>query len=193
MKSVREKIFSFRSYTPIPFLLAMIVLAEPTALTMALGGVLVVIGEMIRFLGVAYAGSLTRVTGTVGAPEVIVAGPFARVRNPLYVGNMVTYIGIGVMANAFFPWLIMVALLWFIFQYSQIVTLEEEFLEKEFGALYLEFKRNVPRFFPRLTAYRNPIQAKQLPNWTEARRSERRTFQALGLVLVILIVLWYRG
>ncbi len=191
MKSFQEKFFSLRSYTPIPFLLVMIIFAQPTAITMAIGFVIAVLGEFIRFWGVAYAGSLTRVTGSVGAPEVIVAGPFAHLRNPLYVGNLFTYVGIGIMSNALFPWLIIVAAVWFSFQYYQIVMLEENFLEKEFGSVYLEFKRNVPRFFPHLSAYINPIQSKQLANWKEAIHSEQRTFQALSLVLVILIVLWY--
>ncbi|MCX6122621.1 MAG: isoprenylcysteine carboxylmethyltransferase family protein [Ignavibacteriales bacterium] len=191
MKSFRERLFSLRSYTPIPFLLAMVIFAQPTAVTMAIGFVVVAIGEYIRFWGVAYAGSLTRVTGSVGAPEVIMAGPFARVRNPLYVGNLLTYVGIGIMSNALVPWLVLVAAIWFSFQYYQIVMAEEEFLEKEFGTAYVEFKRNVPRFIPRVSAYVNPIQSKQLANWKEAIHSERRTFQALSLVFVILIVLWY--
>jgi hypothetical protein len=119
------------------------------------------------------------------------SGPFARVRNPLYVGNMLTYVGIGIMSNALFPWLLLLATIWFVFQYYQIVLLEEEFLEREFGTEYLEFKRNVMRFIPRLSPYINPIQSKQLPNWKEAINSERRTFQALSLVLLILFVLWY--
>jgi protein-S-isoprenylcysteine O-methyltransferase Ste14 len=169
----------------------MVAFAQPTAVTMAAGFIVVAAGEFIRFWGVAYAGSLTRVTSSVGAPEVIVAGPFARVRNPLYVGNLFTYVGIGIMSNALFPWLVIIAAVWFSFQYYQIVMLEESFLEKEFGSVYFEFKRNVPRFIPRLSAYVNPIQSKQLANWKEAIHSERRTFQALGFVLVILIVLWY--
>jgi len=191
LKSFRDKIFTLRSYTPIPFLVAMVIFAHPTATTMAIGFIMVALGEFMRFWGVAYAGSLTRVTGSVGAPEVIVAGPFAYIRNPLYVGNMLTYVGIGIISNALFPWLILVAALWFAFQYYQIVMREEEFLEKEFGDKYLEFKRNVPRFIPHLSAYVNPVQSKQLPNWREALHSERRTFQALILVLLILLVLWY--
>jgi len=191
MKKLRQQIFSLRSYTPIPFVLAMILFAKPTVMTMAIGFVFVVAGESMRFWGVAYAGSLTRVTGNVGAPEVIVAGPFAHVRNPLYVGNLLTYIGIGIMSNALSPWLALAAAVWFVFQYYQIVLLEEEFLEKEFGASYLEFKRNVRRFIPRLSPYINSVQSKQLPNWKEAARSERRTFQALSLVLLIILVLWY--
>ena len=191
MESFRQQIFTLRSYTPIPFLLAMVFFAQPTVVTMSIGFVVMAIGEFTRFWGVAYAGSLTRVTGRVGAPEVIVAGPFARVRNPLYVGNVLTYVGIGIMSNALFPWLIIIAVVWFSFQYYQIVVLEESFLEKEFGSVYLEFKRNVPRFIPRLSVYVNPVQSKQLSNWKEAIHSERRTFQALSLVLVILLVLWY--
>ena len=158
---------------------------------MAVGFIVASAGECIRFWGVAYAGSLTRVTGSVGAPEVIVAGPFSHVRNPLYVGNMLTYVGIGIMSNARFPWLVLGAAVWFGFQYYQIVMLEESFLEKEFGATYLEFKSHVPRFIPSLSAYVSPIQSKQLPNWKEATNSERRTFQAISIVFVILIVLWY--
>jgi protein-S-isoprenylcysteine O-methyltransferase Ste14 len=168
----------------------MVVFARPTVITMAIGFIMAAVGEFMRFWGVVYAGSLTRVTGSVGAPEVVVAGPFAHVRNPLYVGNMLTYVGIGIMSNALFPWLVVTAAVWFGFQYYQIVMLEEEFLEKEFDVAYLEFKRNVPRFVPRLSAYVNPVQLKQLPNWRESLRSERRTFQALILVLLILLVLW---
>ncbi len=191
MKQLREKLFTLRSYTPIPFLLVMIIFAQPTVMTMTVGIVLVALGELMRFWGVAYAGSLTRVTGSVGAPEVIVAGPFAYVRNPLYAGNMLTYIGIGVMSNALVPWLVGAAAVYFVFQYVQIVLAEEEFLVNEFGDGYVEYKKNVPRFIPRIIPYAHPSQAHQQAHWQEAVRSERRTFQALGLVLLILLVLWY--
>jgi protein-S-isoprenylcysteine O-methyltransferase Ste14 len=191
MKLSREKLFTLRSYTPIPFLLVMIIFAQPTVMTMVSGIVLVAFGESMRFWGVAYAGSLTRVTGSVGAPEVIVAGPFAYVRNPLYVGNMLTYIGIGVMSNALFPWLVIAAAAYFAFQYYQIVLVEEEFLINEFGAGYVEYKKNVPRFIPIVIPYEHPSQVHQQARWHEAVRSERRTFQALGLVLLVLLVLWY--
>ena len=189
---LRQKLFQYRSYTPIPFLIATLVLAHPTTRTMLTGAFIAAVGELTRFWGVAYAGSLTRVM-SVGAPEVIVAGPFAYVRNPLYIGNVLMYAGIGIMSNALFPWLIVMTVLWFGFQYSLIVSVEEEFLQKEFGAAYLEFRKNVPRFFPRLTRYESPAQAGQPPRWIEALHSERRTLQALGAVILILFVLWYRG
>ncbi len=190
LSHIRESLFRYRSYTPFPFLLAMVLFARPAATTVVSGLALTLLGESLRFWGVAYAGSLTRVTGSVGAPEVVVAGPYSYCRNPLYIGNILMYTGVGVMANALAPWLVLVALVYFVVQYSMIVSLEEEFLENEFGEGYLEFKRNVPRFFPRLRPYRNPIQEHQKPDWIGALRSERRTFQAILLVIVLLLFIW---
>ena len=158
---------------------------------MAAGAVLALLGEAVRFWGVAYAGSLTRATGGVGAPEVVVAGPYAYMRNPLYVGNIMMYCGVGIMANALSPWLVVVAFVYFAVQYSMIVSLEEEFLEKEFGDVYLLFKKEVPSFFPRLNPYRHPAQEHQRADWSEAFRSERRTFQAMLIVMALLLAIWY--
>jgi hypothetical protein len=100
------------------------------------------------------------------------------------------YCGIGVMANAASPWLVFVALAYFSFQYGMIVSLEEEFLEKEFGEKYLEYKKHVPRFLPRLSAYHTPAQERQKPDWIEGLRSERRTLQAFVIVVVLLLLIW---
>ena len=169
----------------------MVLFANPTVTTMATGAVIALFGEAMRFWGVAYAGSLTRVTGSVGAPEVVVAGPYAYMRNPLYVGNIMMYSGVGVMANAFSPWLVLAAFTYIAVQYSMIVSLEEEFLEEEFGGVYLQFKKEVPRFFPRFPPNRHPAQEHQKADWSEAFRSERRTFQAIVIMMVLLLAIWY--
>ena len=193
MSSLRERLFSFRSYTPIPFLVVMLVFAEPTLILFALGMTVMILGEALRFVGVAYAGPLTRVTGEVGAPELIVAGPFARVRNPLYVGNILLYIGVGIASNALAPWLVLGALAYFVFQYTMIVSLEEEFLEKKFGKTYEAYQASVPRFIPLLVPYQSEAQASQHPDWNAAVKSERRTFQAIVAILVLLALRWWIG
>jgi protein-S-isoprenylcysteine O-methyltransferase Ste14 len=190
MSDLRDRLFTARSYTPIPFLLAMVVWAHPTAESLLAGGVIAASGELLRFWGVAYAGSLTRVTGSVGAPELVVAGPFAYVRNPLYVGNILLYLGVGIMSQALWPYLPIAALAWFVFQYSMIVSREEEFLRAEFGDAYTEYVANVPRFLPRLQPWLHPSQERQWPKWNEGFASERRTFQAIGLVVILLIAVW---
>lgn len=190
MTDLRQKLFHYRSYTPIPFLLVMVVFASPSPSMFLAGAVVLVLGELTRFWGVAYAGALTRVTGSVGAPALVVAGPFSYVRNPLYVGNILMYTGVGIMAGALSPWLVIAAAAYFIFQYSMIVSLEEEFLEKEFGEAYAEYRKNVPRFIPRLTPWSSAAASAQGPDWNGALASETRTFQAMALVTLLIIVRW---
>jgi len=182
MPDLRERLFSWRSYTPLPFLAAGLILGTPTPLSIAVGFAVALIGEAIRFWGVGHAGFETRVTGEVGAPALAVSGPYAYVRNPLYVGNILIYCGFGVMAAV--PWLVGATFVWFAFQYAMIVSREEEFLIGRFGESYEEFRRNVPRFLPRLTPWsreRRPIA------WDVAVRSERRTFQAFTIATVLMI------
>ncbi|MEX2116272.1 MAG: isoprenylcysteine carboxylmethyltransferase family protein [Bacteroidota bacterium] len=190
MNDFRQTLFRFRSYNPLPFLLAMIVFAQPTLSTLVVGGAVALMGEAMRFWGVAYAGPLTRVTGSVGAPELITSGPFSHVRNPLYVGNILLYVGFGIMANALTPWLVTATAVYFVIQYAAIVSLEEEFLQKEFGSGFEEYRKSVPRFVPLISSFREVRKEHQRPDWPGARRSERRTFQAMAIVGAVVVARW---
>lgn len=183
MSDLRDRLFTLRSYTPIPFLVIGLIFGEPTITSLVAGFVTSLIGESIRFWGVGHATSETRVTGNVGASRLVVSGPFGYVRNPLYVGNMLLYTGFGVMANL--PWLIVLTLAWFAFQYYMIVSREEEFLAGKFGAEYDTYRRNVPKFIPRLTPYERGKDV--VIQWGIALRSERRTFQAFFIALLLMV------
>jgi len=184
---VRRLIFTYRSYTPIPFLLVMVWFARPTVISMVVGFAVVFIGEMIRFWGVSIVGAETRTTGRVGGTYLITSGPFAYVRNPLYVGNMLLYAGVGIMSMALFPWMLVVAVAWFYIQYFLIVTREEEYLAETFGEEFAAYCRNVRRFVPRLTPYRSPRPAPKSVDPSEGLASERRTLQAIGLVTAVIV------
>jgi len=187
---IRRLFFTYRSYTPIPFLVAMLLFARPTPGSLLSGFMLVLLGEGLRFWGVSIAGSETRTTGSVGGTYLITTGPFAYVRNPLYLGNMLVYAGVGVMSLALFPWLTAAALAWFYLQYSMIVSQEEEYLAGRFGAPYDEYRKNVPRFLPRLTPYLASAPPPKNLSPAEGLASERRTLQAIGLVTACLVVIF---
>ena len=189
MKNIAKKFFNYRSYTPIPFLILMFVFQKATIPSMIIGFFIALAGELIRLWGVSWAGSETRTTGGVGGTFLIVSGPFAFVRNPLYVGNILLYTGFGVMSLALFPYLQIFALLFFLFQYYLIVKEEESFLIIKFGKEFEDYIINVPRFLPRLTPYKpiNVIQPEL--NIKAGLRSEKRSMQAFILVTVLLIVL----
>jgi protein-S-isoprenylcysteine O-methyltransferase Ste14 len=187
----RQLAFTYRSYTPIPFLIVMVALAKPTVTSLLVGFLFVALGEAIRFWGVAIAGSETRTTSKVGGTFLITNGPFAHVRNPLYVGNMLLYAGIGVMSNALFPWLLVIAILFFYIQYTLIVSQEEEYLAQAFGEAFADYARHVRRFFPRLTSYESPAPHPKKENLHEGLASEKRTLQAIGLVTVVIVLIFF--
>ncbi len=189
-KEISEKIFSYRSYTPIPFLILMIAFAKPTTESMVVGFVIALSGELFRYWGVAYAGSETRTTGSVGGTYLVVSGAFAYVRNPLYLGNILLYTGVGIMSNALFPYLQIVAIIWFYIQYRIIIDSEEKYLDAAFGEKYESYKKSVPRLIPTLRKYKNPG-IKQPPlNLKAGLRSEKRTLQAFTSVILILLIIF---
>jgi protein-S-isoprenylcysteine O-methyltransferase Ste14 len=190
-RDVRQIIFKYRSYTPIPFFILMVVFARPTLTSLITGLCTVAAGEFIRFWGVSIAGSETRTTGTVGGTYLITNGPFSYVRNPLYLGNMLMYAGIGVMSMALFPWFFGVALAWFYLQYYFIVTREEEYLAERFGSAYDHYRDNVRRFLPRLTPYRSGQPPAKTVNLREGFASENRTLQAIALVTLLLVGIYF--
>ncbi len=189
-RDIRTLMFTYRSYTPIPFLILMVWFARPTLASMVLGFCVLIAGEGLRLWGVSIAGSETRTTGTVGGTYLITNGPFAFVRNPLYLGNMLIYGGIGVMSLALFPWLLLVALGWFYMQYTLIVSKEEEYLSAAFRDDYPAYCGAVRRFLPRVTPYRSSRVPDKSADLREGLASERRTLQAVGLVTVALVVLY---
>src|SRR5689334_12695215 len=88
---------------------------------------------------------------TIYSSDLITEGIFSLCRNPLYIGNILILLGLGVMANSLIFILAMIPL--FVFFYQAIVLAEENYLEKKFGAPYLEYKSRVNRWLPNLNCF----------------------------------------
>ncbi len=191
MSNIASKFFKYRSYTPIPFLLLMFFYEDANVWSLIIGFIIAVTGELIRLWGVSWAGSETRTTGSVGGTFLVVSGPFGRVRNPLYVGNILMYFGLGVMSFSIFPYLQIIALLFFFIQYHFIIKEEEGYLSKTYGKDYQDYLNNVPRFIPRLTRYKASNVEQPPFNLKEGLKSEKRTLQAFTLVSLTIFLLWF--
>jgi protein-S-isoprenylcysteine O-methyltransferase Ste14 len=183
--------FEIRSYTPIPFILVMLLFAHPTVGSLAAGFVLALLGEAVRFWGVSIAGTETRTTGAVGGTHLFVDGPFGYVRNPLYVGNMAMYLGVGIMANALVPYLVLIALIFFLLQYWLIVKKEEAYLATTFGDEYSRYVQHVPRFVPRLTQYAGEHSFHRGADLSRGFQSERRTLQAFSVLSIAMVAIYF--
>jgi protein-S-isoprenylcysteine O-methyltransferase Ste14 len=187
---LRKILFKYRSYTPISFILLMVIFARPSLSNIVIGFAIVLVGEFLRLWGVSYAGSETRTTDGVGSSRLVSSGPFAYVRNPLYIGNILIYFGVGIMSWAGFPYLPIVTLLYFIFQYEMIVSLEEEHLAQKYGAEYQQYRKSVSKFIPSPKKYNSNINGQPKVDWNRGLKSENRTLQAILIIIVIIIILW---
>lgn len=191
MSGFASKFFKYRSYTPIPFVVIMLIFAYPNIWSIISGFIIALAGEMIRLWGVSWAGSETRTTGNVGGTYLIVSGPFAHLRNPLYLGNILMYTGLGVMSFALFPWLQIAGLIFFSIQYDLIVQEEEKYLEKTFGGEYEAYKANVPRFIPGIKKYNAGNVEQPAYDLKKGLKSERRSLQAFTLITVTILIIWF--
>ena len=191
MKSLSDKVFKYRSYSPIPFVILMLAFQKATVESLIIGFAITTLGELIRLWGVCYAGSETRTTGKVGGTFLIISGPFAYVKNPLYLGNILMYFGFGIMSLALFPYLQIIALIFFYFQYHVIISREEGYLREQFGEEYSKYYKAVPKLIPTIFPYRNKNLKQPEFNFNAGFRSERRTLQAFAITTLLLLVFWY--
>ena len=179
-------LFRNRSWLPVPFLLvALLAPGHATAMNWLIGAVLIVIGEWIRLAGVAAAGTVTR-RRSRDVQRLVTYGIFRWVRNPLYVGNFLIWMGFVVVSGVL--WFLPVAIVLFAIEYTLIVAYEEGVLESIFGREYLDYKQIAPRWIPR-----PPSQPQTGPHdWGEAWRSEISTFMQYGaLALVFGVKEWW--
>ena len=171
-------LFRNRSWLPVPFVLvALLAPSHANGYNWLIGFVPIVIGEWIRLAGVAAAGTVTR-RRSRDVQRLVTYGIFAWVRNPLYVGNFLIWMGFVVISGVL--WLLPVAILLFAIEYSLIVAYEEGVLESIFGQEYLDYKAVTPRWIPRPPARRE----RGPHHWGESWRSETSTFLQYAVLAV---------
>jgi len=78
--------------------------------------------------------------------EVTMTGPYRFVRHPFYTANALIDLAIAVMSG----WWPLVALLpvWWLAVYIPVIRSEENFLTREFGSVYSEYRKRVPMLLP---------------------------------------------
>jgi protein-S-isoprenylcysteine O-methyltransferase Ste14 len=174
-------LFRHRGWLPVPFLLVpLLAHGTPDAMNWVLGILLIVVGEAIRLSGVAAAGTVTRRRSRT-VQRLVTYGIFAWMRNPLYVGNFLIWMGFNVISDVL--WFLPVAILLFAIEYTLIVRYEEGVLESIFGAEYLGYKDRTSRWFPRPPADDEEGEH----HWAEAWRSEVSTFLQYAVITALFI------
>ncbi len=116
----------------------------------------IIIGLLITITGQAIRGATIGLAyiirggkeGKVYAEELVTTGLFSHCRNPLYVGNILMLLGVGVLSNSLLYTGIIMPL--FLIIYQAIVLAEENFLRNKFGAAFDQYCSRVNRWIPSL-------------------------------------------
>lgn len=130
-----------------------------------LGTALVLAAYLVRVSGTAYLHWTTVQAPNVHDDRLIVAGPFRYVRNPLYDGNLLLALGMGLVATPLGSAIIVV------FNAALVVLLaheEQRRLAARFKGTYDAYRRLVPAFVPRLTPADVPGTTSVAPAWRQA-------------------------
>jgi len=150
--------FPRRLLIPLPAVLVALIFFRPRpiyghyeALGLLVSALLVAAGVGLRIWAGGCAGDHTR-TDTIGAPQLATDGPYAYVRNPIYLGNLI--LGLGMIGLVRDPRLLILYAIVFPLLYVMIVPAEEEFLRQRFGEAYERYCAAVPRMIPRLRPWR---------------------------------------
>src|SRR3954465_3999925 len=183
-------LFRHRTAIPLPFAAAILFLrvgeAPPSAQFVLTGVLVTLAGEVIRLWGVHHIGVISRTRSDRLGP-LVSTGPFGVVRNPLYVGNILLWVGFAVTARLL--WLAPVVVILLGLEYHAIVRWEEQLLESRLGDTYRAYAARVNRWLP-THVFRNdlsttspaaaPSAMKGSPySWRETLFSERGTLIAI--------------
>lgn len=149
-------------------------LAKPTAASLIVGGFVALCGLAVR----AWAAGHLRKNR-----QLAVSGPYAYVRNPLYVGTLTA--GIGFSLAAAHAVVGVAAVIFFLALYLPVIEEEEAHLRKILKG-YGEYEKRVPRIVPALRArYRS-----EAPFSAALYRGNREYEAALGFAAGMSVLLW---
>jgi len=188
-------LFRHRTSLPLPVAAAILTLrtgqTPPSSLLLASGLAITGLGEALRLWGVHYIGAISRTRSDRLGP-LVASGPFALVRNPLYIGNIALWVGFALTARL--VWLAPAILVLLGLEYHAIVRWEERLLEERRGDEYRVYASRVGRWWPRFGRATPRRQTRALADtvtasefsWRETLFSERGTFVAIALGYLLL-------
>jgi protein-S-isoprenylcysteine O-methyltransferase Ste14 len=111
-----------------------------------IGLVITIYGQLIRGITIALAYIIRGGKDKkVYAESLVTEGVFRHCRNPLYVGNILMLVGVGILKNSLLFMTVFIPL--FLFIYQAIVLAEENFLRGKFGEQFNRYCQQVNRWW----------------------------------------------
>ncbi|MGE0681494.1 MAG: isoprenylcysteine carboxylmethyltransferase family protein [Candidatus Binatia bacterium] len=151
------------------------------------GLVVMMLGQGCRLLAVGSVDNIRRRgrRKQIGARFLIRNGIFAHTRNPLYLGNLLIIVGLVLVADS--CWWYLLVLPGFVGIYWAIVLAEEGFLSQQFGQEYVAYVQAVNRFVPTLRGLRQSLTTCMF-SWRRALRKESGVLCTWLFATIVLLV-----
>jgi len=126
-----------RQWFAVLFVLLVSWLGDTNLTLLYAGAAVAAVGELIRMWA---SGHVKK------NKELATNGPYAYVRHPLYVGNILILVGYSVASNMWWSFVLMACLLWF--YYPPAISYEDNKLKKIFGEQWTEWSQNIHALIP---------------------------------------------
>lgn len=109
------------------------------------GGVVLAAGIAFDFVSVAlFLRAGTSPIPRRPASRIVATGPYRFTRNPMYLGMTLTVAGVGLLTNV--GWILLAGLAAALVIDRAVIPREEAYLERRFGAAYVDYRRRVRRW-----------------------------------------------
>jgi len=125
-------------------------LSIPSAVRFPIAVVLLVVGVPVVLLTIWH---FLRIRGTPipfnPPPKLVTGGLYGIIRNPMHLGWTIVLIGLAVLLQSFTLLVIFIPI-FILVHVLYLKFVEEKELGKKFGQAYLDYKKRVPMFIPRV-------------------------------------------
>ena len=176
MKSIFKKV-TFRTIPVYVCVLALLYFSKPEKLYFFIGLIPVVIGEYFRIWGCGHL---------VKTKELIISGPYAHLRHPLYLGTYLITLGLCMMASRW-ELLMMAQFVYALYYYPRKEIIEGFRLAGYYGDEYFKYMQAVPALIPSFKAYRQSDQ-----KWSFSRTVGNSELGILFAVIVAVVLLYFK-
>ena len=155
--------------------------ARPTWTSLVVGAAIALPGIFLRAVA----------SGHVEKNRVLaMTGPYAYVRNPLYVGSII--IGIGFAVAARDVWILAAVVVLFLAIYLPVIRSEERFLRGQFPE-YDDYARQVPSLLPHTLLFRQITTGFSRELYFSHREYNSLLGAAAMVAVLVVKILWFPG
>jgi len=165
-----------RQWFAVLFVLLVSWLGDTNLTLLYAGAAVAAVGELIRMWA---SGHVKK------NKELATDGPYAYVRHPLYVGNILILVGYSVASNMWWSFVLMAFLLWF--YYPPAISYEDNKLKKIFGEQWIEWSQNIHALVPTFSSKSGSASS----NWSFKQSLMKNGEPVIAIYLLACLYLLY--